>query len=322
MSGDGALAGWVGEQHGVVSRHQALTAGLSYAAIRSRIESGRWQRLYDGVYATFTGEPPRLSLLWAVLLVAGRGAVLSHHSAAELQGLLNEPAPRTHVSVPADRRVVAPPGLVVHVSARLEQATHPTRRPPQTRIEDTVVDLVHDCADVESALAWVTRAVSHRLDTVPRLRVAVAQRARLRWRAELAGSLDDLERGAHSPLETRYLHRVERAHGLPAGCRQARRERRGGAYYDDVRYECYGVQVELDGRAAHPAQQRFRDLRRDNSAVAAGVVVLRYGWEDVAGRPCAVAAQVATVLAARGWRGGLRRCAHCAAHDREGFVLL
>jgi hypothetical protein len=49
-------------------------------------------------------------------------------------------------------------------------------------------------------------------------------------------------------------------------------------------------------------------MRRDNAAVVDGRRVLRYGWADVAGQPCAVAAQVATVLRASGWSGTARRC--------------
>jgi very-short-patch-repair endonuclease len=105
-------------------------------------------------------------------------------------------------------------------------------------------------------------------------------------------------------LELRYLRRVERTHGLPCGVRQHRR----GRWYDDVDYAEYGVSVELDGRAAHPADLAFRDHRRDNAAVIMGSRVLRYGFADVAHRPCAVASEVAAVLSAAGWRGRPRSC--------------
>jgi very-short-patch-repair endonuclease len=68
------------------------------------------------------------------------------------------------------------------------------------------------------------------------------------------------------------------------------------------------VHVELDGRRAHPESARFRDHRRDNAAVVAGGRVLRYGYADIAERPCAVAREVAAVLVAAGWAGSVRRC--------------
>jgi very-short-patch-repair endonuclease len=67
-------------------------------------------------------------------------------------------------------------------------------------------------------------------------------------------------------------------------------------------YAEFGVSVELDGRAAHPAELAFRDHRRDNAAVLIGSRVLRYGYADVAHRACAVAAEVAAVLCAQ-WVG-------------------
>jgi hypothetical protein len=66
--------------------------------------------------------------------------------------------------------------------------------------------------------------------------------------------------------------------------------------------------VELDGREAHPTDQAFRDLRRDNQVTVTGRTVLRYGWRDVVGEPCAVAAQVGLALQQRGWSGSVGRC--------------
>ena len=42
-------------QCGVVSRAQALRAGLSEDMIKFRVRSDRWRTLHPGVYATFTG---------------------------------------------------------------------------------------------------------------------------------------------------------------------------------------------------------------------------------------------------------------------------
>jgi hypothetical protein len=52
------------------------------------------------------------------------------------------------------------------------------------------------------------------------------------------------------------VHGVERAHGLPPARRQARRRHGSGNRYLDNLYEEYGLCVELDGNAAHPALRR------------------------------------------------------------------
>lgn len=121
-------------QAGVVTCSQAAAAGLSRNAVHARVVAGRWQRLYRGVYAAFSGEPSRPARLWAAVLYAGSGAILSHRTAAELAGLADAPSELVHVTVPAERRVSPAPGLVIHVSARAREAAHPVRLPPQTRV--------------------------------------------------------------------------------------------------------------------------------------------------------------------------------------------
>jgi hypothetical protein len=291
-------------QAGILTRAQALTAGLSRAAIHARLSTGRWQRVHPGVLATFGGPLPHPARLWAAVLCAGPGAVLSHETAAELNGLVEGPGPTVHVSVPTARRVVAPPGVVVHRSVHAERGRHPALEPPRTRVEETVLDLVHASRDADQAVAWLARAVGARLTTPARLRSAAGDRYRLRWRREVLAALDDVAAGCHSVLELHYLRLVERPHGLPTGSRQRRRN----AWYDDVHYAGLGLCVELDGRLAHPVDRRFRDHRRDNAATVAGARVLRYGYADVTRRPCAVAAEVATVLGANGWGGAPRSC--------------
>lgn len=78
--------------------------------------------------------------------------------------------------------------------------------------------------------------------------------------------------------------------------------------YRDILYREFGVAVETDGRAAHPASAGRRDTARDNAAAAQGLVTLRHAWADVTCRPWEVAAQVAAVLRQRGWRGSPRPC--------------
>ena len=98
-------------------------------------------------------------------------------------------------------------------------------------------------------------------------------------------------------------------HGLPAADRQAPVYRDGGKLYDDVNYRRYRTRVELDGRAAHPDNKRWRDHRRDNATVVGGDRPLRYGLGDVESYPCEVASEVASVLRLGGWTGSPKRCA-------------
>lgn len=296
------------KQGGTISRQQALALGVATDTISRLVADGRWDKLQRGVYSIFTGTPDREAMLWAALRRAGPGAVLSHQTAAELDGLTDNISPAIHVTIPVERRARRIPGVVVHRSVRVREAVHPTLSPPRTRIEETVLDLIDQASSYDDALALACAACQRRLTKADRLAAFMARRPKLRWRSALLPALADIRDGAHTLLEHRYLNGVERRHGLPKASRQARFYRGSRRGYRDNLYEDYQVCVELDGRSAHPDDRRWDDIRRDNAAAADGMVTLRYGWADVTTRRCEVAAEVATALTARGWAGQPRSC--------------
>ena len=288
-------------QRGLVSRAQVLAEGLTDELIAARLSRESWQRVYPGVYAVFSGELSREAALWAAVLYAGRSAALSHQSAAELWGLVDEPSSHIHLMIPGDRRVTKRPGMVLHLSSRASQAIHPYGLPPRTTLEETVIDLCNTTRDLDVAVGWLTRALGRRLTTQARLREALQARSRLRWRAQLAELLQPDSAGIHSVLEYRYVRDVERPHRFPAATRQAPAQRNGRNLYRDTLYEAYNTAVELDGRVAHPGDSRWNDIHRDNAATTAGISTLRYGWLEVKTTPCEVAAEIAAALARRGY---------------------
>jgi putative AbiEi antitoxin of type IV toxin-antitoxin system len=288
-------------QRGILTTAQLSAAGVSRELARSRVRQGRWQRLHRGVYATFSGELTREAVLWAAVLSAGPDAMLSFRSAAEIDGLTDEVSQLVHVTVPADRRVHGGDGIVVHYSSRARQARHPTYTPPRTRVEETILDLVGAAPTVDRVVSIVTRGLGRRLTTAGRLRAAMGQRSHLRWRRELCELLSDELKGVLSVLEFRYHRDVERPHGLPRAARQELAEQDGTRRYRDVVYKAYRLVSELDGRLAHPAEARWKDIGRDNDAVLAGLTTMRFGWLDITTNPCEVAAKVAAVLSQRGY---------------------
>lgn len=295
-------------QAGVLSRNQAAAAGLASTVIDNRLRSGRWQQLQRGVYATFTGAPDRDALCWAALLRCGPSAVLSHQTAAEYSGLTNSRSPRIHVTVASSQQVAGLRGVLLHRSRGVAGTRHPAALPPRTRIEDTVLDLTQTVASFDDAFGWLCRAVGRRLTTPDRLRAALAARSRVRWRADLSTALGDVSAGVHSPLELRYVMRVERVHGLPAARRQACVLVAGKRRYLDNLYSEAHLAVELDGQAAHPPEQRWADSHRDNEIASLGILTLHYTWHDVDAGACQTAGQVGALLTMRGTKVALRTC--------------
>lgn len=297
-------------QAGMVTRSQALDAGLSTSAITSRLGSGRWQPVYRGVYATFTGPVSRDAQLWAVVLYAGPGARLSHQTAAELIQLRHRPSQLIHVTIQAKRRVAPPKGVAIHRSTHFETNWRFARgTPPHTFAEETVIDLINAAASIDDVIGYVTAAFGRDLTSEERLRQEASARKKLRWRAELDEIIPRAAGGAHSVLEYRYDRDVEHAHGLPPASRQARFTKPDGSRgRRDRYYEKYKLIVELDGRQFHPDERRGLDQARDNDAAATGGSTLRYGWVDVTRTPCAAAAQVHAALVRRGYTSRLKPC--------------
>jgi len=305
---------WAEQQQCVVSRRQLLASGLTPSRARRNVANARWQLLHPGVYATFTGPINDLATVWAAVLYAGEGAAASHTTALWLAGVLDDRPAQVHVSIPATRRVRPQSGVRIHRTWAPADSVHPAALPRRSRVETAVLDQ-SELAPANAALDLVFRATQRRFTTAERLRKALLARPRHRFRKLLMDVLDEVDSGVQSALERRYLRDVERPHRLPSATRNRPERATGSSRYRDVRYRLWSAVVELDGREAHPPDGAFRDHRRDNASTVAGDVSLRYGWRDVAGDPCAVAAEVAAVLLAQGWPGPPAACGpSCTLH--------
>jgi hypothetical protein len=304
-----AVHALAGPQGGAVARAQLIAAGVPRALVRRELRARRWQRPHPRTYVTFTGPMPFLTTVWAALLYAGPDAVASHATAAYLQDLVDQPPARIDVMVTHGHRVGRRKGMRLRQARRLEITRHPARIPPQTWVEDTVLDLTDEATRPDGVIDIVLAACQRRLTTADRLALRARGRSRLRWRQLLGELLAEVREGVLSALERRYYRDVERPHGLPRGRRNRTEGPRGRRRYRDVRYRRWRVLVELDGRAAHPEEHREQDDLRDNEVVTEdGTRTLRYGWRSVCGRPCDVAVQVIDLLRSGGWTGTPRRC--------------
>jgi hypothetical protein len=303
-------------QAGVVTRQQLLRAGVFRTTIDARVRSGLWQALHPGVYGVFPGGVSRKAHLWAAVLYAGPGAMLSHESAAEILGFADRSCPLIHLVIPELRRVRLRDGLMIHRSTFDYPRWRPLRGdPPHTFYPETIIDLVAIADNLDDVIAWVSRGIARNVVSEAELRAAVLARGRFRWREQINDIIGQVASGSHFPLEFRYDRDVERAHGLPAATKQAKFLKPDGTNgFRDRYYEQYRLIVELDGKEFHPEEQRGQDRARDNEAAATTGATLRYGWADANGTPCETAAQVFRALRKRGYQGTMKPCsATCRA---------
>lgn len=304
------------EQAGVVSRPQLLGAGVSRTVIDSKVRRGPWQPIYPGTYGAFRGAVSWEARLWAAVLYAGPGALLTHETAAEILGLTDRRCPVIKVTIPASRRVRPPRGVAIRRSTFDYPRWRPQRGvPPHALYADTIIDLVAGADNLDDVVGWVSRGIARNLVSAGQLKMAVAARRRFRWRDQIDEIIEIVGGGSHFPLEFRYDRDVERAHGLPAAARQVKFVKPDGTKgFRDRCYERYGLIVELDGDEFHRAEQRGTDRARDNESAATTGATLRYGWAGVTRSPCETAGQVYRALRKRGYAGAITPCsARCRA---------
>jgi hypothetical protein len=258
--------------------------------------------VHGGVYVNHTGPLTWSNRAWA--------AVQRYWPAALVLGSAVEGCGDVvHVGVDATRsfsRVER--GVVVHRLRDLEARVQWNRSPPCRRLDDAVLSV---CAGLprERALDLITQVVRTRRTTPQRLSEQLAPRTALPDRRWLRGVLIDAASGAHSVLETAYVRRVERPHGLPCGERQVREVTAQGVVYRDAVYREMGVAVELDGRLGHePGRARWDDMDRDLAAATAGLLTVRLGWRHAHVDPCGTATKLALLLQQRGWTGAPVPC--------------
>jgi len=303
------LADLLLRQSGVVSRRQVHEAGLTPADLRRLVRRRDLSRVHAGVFVDHTGDPSWTQRAWAAVLHAWP-AVLCDTSALRAYGL-DAGGQTIDVLVAASRHPTEPDGVRVHRSRDLSDAVWHAS-PPRLRLEAAVVRMADRAPDEHAAVRLITDAVGSRRTTPRRLLEVVERTPRLARRELVEAVLADTAAGTHSVLERGYLHRVERAHGLPRSLRQVRDTGRGRSVYRDALVGEYGLVVELDGRAHHgTTAARDRDLDRDLAAAAIGLHTVRLTWGQVMGDPCGTARRVGELLRLRGWPGTLTRCTEC-----------
>lgn len=277
-------------QHGVVAGRQLLELGLSARGIRHRVTTGRLHRVERGVYAVGRPELSARGRWMAAVLGAGRGAVLSHGSAAALWGV----APVAHpveVTVPASSGRSRPG---VRICRRRELA----RADVDTRDGIPVTSIIRTLVDMASRLdrGRMERMVNEadRLDLVDPegLQGGLERYRGQRGVGRLRALLDrQTFRLTDSELERRFLPLA-----ASAGLAYPLTRRRVNGYRVDFYWPELGLIVETDGVRYHrtPGQQA-RDRRRDQAHTVAGMTPLRFTHAQVRFAPEHVRATLVAV---------------------------
>lgn len=291
------------EQDGVLLREQTADVGISHSRLLAQLEARRWQSVGPRVLVLHNGPLTPNQQLWAAVLNAGPRAALCARTAAKQAGLRGWEDSRIEVLVPRGRKLPRLPGvpLRVHESRRFEfeRDVHPSRLPPQTRTERSVVDAAAWTRNVRSATGLVAAAVQQGITTADRLLDELAITGRIRHRHRLQLALLDIAGGSDALSEI-DLGKLCHDYGLPEPERQVVRTEPSGRrrYLDAVIRRSPGVSVaiEIDGSLHLLPRQYWDDMARDNEMVIGGERRLRFPTIALRVDRPTVASQIARAL--------------------------
>jgi predicted transcriptional regulator of viral defense system len=285
-------------QHGVVSLRQLRALGLSASAVRTRVAAGSLHRMHSGVYAVGHRRVTRRGRYMAAVLACGRGAALSHRSAADLRGVRRSSRPRIDVTAPT-RTGRGRVGLDVHAGRTLQpQDVAIVDGIPCTSVARTLLDLA-EVVDGQALAGAVNQAEILRVLDVRQVE-EVLGRARGRrgataLRQALAAHDPSAER-TRSELERRFLA-ICRAAGLPRPIVNAPIALDGEQVEVDFAWPRHRLVVETDGWQTHGTRRAFeRDRDRDRRLLRARWRVARFGARQVVTAADDVAEELSALL--------------------------
>jgi predicted transcriptional regulator of viral defense system len=288
---------------GIVTRAEALSAGVSQARIDTAVRNGTLIPVSRGVYLRAAVAPKIRSRTGgedllraaAALAVAGGDAAVSHQSAALLLGipLLGKPVNDVTLTVPAQRDRHGRRGIHLYATDLPAEQVATKYGFPVTTAARTVIDLARTL-DFRAGVVAADSALFKKLTAKAELRSVVAALPRRPGIARTAEVIEFADGRAESPLES--IGRVGfRDGGLPPPELQIQL---GNGFEPIARVDFYWRQyrtaAEADGAMKYdndPGLAR-RQLRRDHLLRAEGYEIVHFTWQDINFSPELVASWI------------------------------
>ncbi len=236
--------------------------------IRGRLNSGAWVAVHAGVYCIGPRRNDPVSRAAAAVLACGRGAALSHASAASLWGFLPRWGGPMEVTS-KDRR--ERPGITTHRCQSLKPRDITRERGvPITSRARTTLDIAPQLTKKQLTRLVIDHLRDHTL-SVAALEDVLSRNPRHPGTKLLHRFVDEPVALTRSPLEDTFLAFVAK-YGFP----QPVINRRNNGREIDAVFPDHGVIVELDGYDYHKDQDAFEDDRdRDAEHLAHGLITVR-----------------------------------------------
>jgi hypothetical protein len=286
------------QQLDVISRQQALAAGLTKHALAHRIRlDGPWRGLLPGVYMAATGAPTTLQQEMAALLYAGPGSLItgpaalrSHHIRCELTEIVD-------VLVPSTRQRRDTNFVRLHRTSRMPARiweAGPVRYAMPAR---AVADAVRGMTSLRDVRAVVADAVQRDKCAISNLTSELSQgpaKGSMLFREALADVADGIRSAAEGDLRD-LLARS----GLPMPLFNPWLYDEHGNFVarPDAWWPKLGIAVEVDSREWHTSpDDHAKTLARGRRMARHQIVVLRFTPRQIRSQPAEVITDIKAAL--------------------------
>jgi hypothetical protein len=305
MPSDAVLEPLLLAQQSVLSRDQALRAGLTRRAIEHRLATRAWQRVLPRVYIVGLRRPSRVQAQIAALLHAGDGSALDDVDACICAGLTAVPFVKGRVFVAAPEQASARSHDFV-VVRRVRKGFTPLVAGPLRYLEPAaaLIAMSRRLKSCDRVLASFSEAVRRHLVTHDEL-VAAHLAGPPRHITFAADALEDTADGVWSVAEGWFRRLAIGCSRLPPLLYNRRlRLPDGRVIVPDALAVDAGLVHETNGRGPHEREDLFESMQeRHDLMTAAGVTVLHNSPRRIRTRGQSVIGEFCTCYLALAGRG-------------------
>ncbi len=290
-----------GRQHGVVARHQLTALGIGSGAIKARLRLGQLHAVHRGVYSLGQRRLSMRGAWLAAVFACGKGALLSHRSAAALWGLMRPG--RSPVEVTSAHGRAGRDGILLHCSPVADDERVVEAGIPVTSLPRTLLDLA-EVLNVDGLRRAFEEADRLKLLRVPELERVCARAGRRKGLPALRRLISAATAPliTRSPLEDSFAEFYrEHLADLPEPLTNVSiLDHEVDAYWPSHR-----LVVEMDSWEHHSHRAAFEsDRARDTKMQAAGYRVLRYTHRRLEADPDEVTSELRAILISAPPAGG------------------
>lgn len=300
-SANSSLAGLddlLSKQYRVVTRAQALGAGMTDSALRHRLrDGGPWQIVLPGVYLAETGTPSVDQREMAALLYGGLDTIVTGLSALWRHGIRAPGPDAVDVLIPAGRLRRDCGFVRLHRTHRMPDRIFTIGALHYAPPARAVADAARLMTDIRDVRAVVADSVQRRKCSPEKLAEELSH-GPIRDSARLRQVLDEIAEGVRSVAEAELRDLIRHA-GLPGPVLFNAKLYAGNVFIGapDVWWPDAGVAVEVDSREWHlsPADWE-RTMNRRATMSAYGIIVLHFSPNQIRAEPRKVIGLIRSTL--------------------------